>query len=104
MKPRSQSTFIAMCCAAAVIAQFISGKATRDALFLTSLDPTALPMMLIATAVFSMLLVGASARWSGRIRPAVLVPAALLAGALLDVCDFDLPPLAPSATAVVVCG
>ena len=102
MKPRSRSTFIAMCCAAAVIAQFISGKATRDALFLTSLDPTALPMMLIATSVFSMLLVGASARWSARITPAVFVPAAFLASALLYVCEFAVRSLAPSATAVVV--
>src|SRR4030095_11617965 len=102
MKPRSHSTFIAMCCAAAVLAQFISGKATRDALFLTSLDPTALPMMLIATAVFSMLLVGLSARWSGRIRPAVFVPAAFLVSALLYVCEFAVRSLAPSATAVVV--
>src|SRR5262245_49599454 len=102
MKPRSRSTFIAMCCAAAVLAQFISGKATRDALFLTSLDPTALPMMLIATAVFSMLLVGASARWSGRIRPAVFVPAAFLVSAFLYICEFAVRSIAPSATAVVV--
>jgi hypothetical protein len=91
-----------MCCAAAVIAQFISGKATRDALFLTSLDATALPMMLIATSVFSMLLVGASARWSRQIRPAVFVPAAFLASALLYICEFAVRSLAPSATAVVV--
>jgi len=91
-----------MCCAAAVIAQFISGKATRDALFLTSLDATALPMMLIATSVFSMLVVGASARWSRRIRPAVFVPAAFLVSALLYICEFAVRSLAPSATAVVV--
>jgi hypothetical protein len=102
MKSRSQSTFIAMCCAAAVIAQFISGKATRDALFLTSLDATALPMMLIATSVFSMLLVGASARWTRRIRPAVFVPAAFLVSALLYICEFAIRSLAPSATAIVV--
>lgn len=91
-----------MCCAAAVIAQFISGKATRDALFLTSLDATALPMMLIATSVFSMLVVGASARWSRRIRPAVFVPAAFLVSALLYICEFAVRSLAPSATAIVV--
>jgi AAA family ATP:ADP antiporter len=91
-----------MCCAAAVIAQFISGKATRDALFLTSLDATALPMMLIATSVVSMLVVGASARWSRRIRPAVFVPTAFLASALLYTCEFAVRSLAPSATAVVV--
>jgi AAA family ATP:ADP antiporter len=102
MRSRSQSTFITMCCAAAVSAQFISGKATRDALFLTSLDPTALPAMLIATSIFSIFLVGASARWSRQIRPAAFVPAAFLASALLYVCEFAVRSLSPSATAVVV--
>jgi ATP:ADP antiporter, AAA family len=91
-----------MCCAASVFAQFISGKATRDALFLTSLDPTALPAMLIATSIFSIFLVGASARWSSQIRPAVFVPVAFLASALLYICEFAVRSLAPSATAVVV--
>jgi hypothetical protein len=91
-----------MCAAAAVIAQFISGKATRDALFLTSLDATALPMMLIATSIFSILLVGASARWSARVRPAVFVPLSFLASALLYLLEFAVRSLAPSATAVVV--
>jgi hypothetical protein len=48
---------LAMTGAAAVTAQIVSGKATRDALFLTSLDYTTLPTMLIATSVFSLLLV-----------------------------------------------
>src|SRR4026209_3062879 len=102
MRSRSQSTFITMCCAAAVIAQFVSGKATRDALFLTSLDATSLPAMLIATSVFSILLVGASARWSARVRPAVFVPLSFLASALLYLCEFAVRSLAPSATAIVV--
>ena len=93
---------MAMCSAAAVIAQFISGKATRDALFLTSLDATALPMMLIATSIFSIVLVGASARWSARVRPAVFVPIAFLASAFLYLFEFAIRSLAPSATAVVV--
>jgi hypothetical protein len=93
---------MAMCCAAAVTAQFISGKATRDALFLTSLDATALPMMLIATSIFSIFLVGAAARWSARVRPAVFVPLAFLASALVYLLEFAVRSLAPSATAVVV--
>jgi ATP:ADP antiporter, AAA family len=102
MRSRSQSTFIAMCCAAAVVAQFVSGKATRDALFLTSLDATALPVMLIATSIFSIFLVGASARWSTTVRPAVLVPLSFLASALLYLIEFAVRSLAPSATAIVV--
>src|SRR5262249_2929416 len=88
MRSRSQPIFIAMRCPAAVTAQFISGKATRDALFLSSLDATALPMMLIATSVFSIFLVGAAARLSARVRPAVFVPLSFLASALLYVVEF----------------
>jgi hypothetical protein len=39
-----------MLCAAGVTAQFIAGKATRDALYLGSLDVTSLPAMVIVTA------------------------------------------------------
>ena len=38
MKPTSRSILTAMLCAAAVTGQFVAGKATRDALFLTSLE------------------------------------------------------------------
>src|SRR4026209_1550249 len=102
MRSRSQSTFIAMCCAATVVAQFINGKATRDALFLTSLDATALAMMPIATSIFPLILVGASARWSARVSPAVFVPISFLVSALLYLCEFAVRSLAPSATAIVV--
>ena len=47
----------AMLCAAAITAQFVGGKATRDALFLSALNVTALPTMLIATSVCSILVV-----------------------------------------------
>jgi AAA family ATP:ADP antiporter len=102
MRTRSRSILIAMGCAAAITAQFISGKATRDALFLTSLGAAALPMMLIATSIFSILLVGASARWSKRVRPAVFVPASFLASALLYLVEFAFRSKAPSVTAVAV--
>ncbi len=36
-----------MVCAGAVSAQFIAGKATRDALYLAQLDVTSLPAMVI---------------------------------------------------------
>ncbi len=59
-----------MFCAAAVTAQFVSGKATRDALFLASLDVTSLPPMLVATSACSIALVAANASASRRIAPA----------------------------------
>jgi len=74
---------IGMICAAAVMGQFVAGKAIRDALFLTSLDITALPAMLIATSLFSLLLVGLNSRLAARMAPATLVPASFgVSGAL----------------------
>jgi len=91
-----------MLCAAAVTAQFVGGKATRDALFLTSLDFTALPTMLIATSVCSIFLVAAHARWAAKAAPAMVVPAAFVASGLLFVGEWLVRASAPATTAVFV--
>ena len=70
------AVIIAMICSAAVSAQFIAGKATRDALYLANLDVTTLPTMVIATAVVSILLVMASSRGLQEVAPATFVPLA----------------------------
>ena len=59
----------------AVGAQFVAGKAARDALFLANLDVTALPTMVVATAAFSILLVALSSRGLRRVPPGTLDPA-----------------------------
>lgn len=102
MTAKARSILNAMCCAAAVTAQFIAGKALRDALFLSSVGATSLPLMLIMTSIVSIVLVGASARFSERLRPSVFVPALFLGNALLFLVEFLLRPYAPTATAVVV--
>lgn len=73
----------AMICSGAVSAQFIAGKATRDALYLAHLDVTTLPAMVVATALFSIALVAASSRSLRAITPGVLVPATFLVSAAL---------------------
>jgi AAA family ATP:ADP antiporter len=88
--------------AAAVTAQLVSGKATRDALFLTSLDFTALPGMLMVTSVFSIVLVAVYARATYRISPAVAVPVSFVASGLLFFAEWLFRPAAPSATAILV--
>jgi hypothetical protein len=88
--------------AAAVTAQFVSGKAARDALFLSSLDLTVLPAMLVATSVCSMLLVAANTRGSQRIALARLVPASFVASGVLLLCEWLLRSQAPASTAVVI--
>lgn len=92
----------AMLCAAVISAQLVSDKATRDALFLTSLDYTALQAMLIATSICSILLVALTTRGSRRIGAATLVPASFVASGVLFLLGWLLRPEAPSTAAVVV--
>ena len=93
---------LAMTGAAAVTAQIVSGKATRDALFLTSLDYTTLPTMLIATSVFSLFLVALNTRAARRFAPSTLVPSAFAVSGLLFILEWFVRPLAPASTAVAV--
>jgi hypothetical protein len=102
MTTRSRTMAIAMLCSAAVTAQFVSGKATRDALFLTSLDFTALPAMMMATSVCSILLVAAYARLATRVAPSRLVPASFVVSGALFLGEWLARSTAPAATAVVV--
>src|SRR5262245_47232107 len=98
----SKAVVTAMVGAAAVMAQFVSGKAVRDALFLTSLDLTALPAMLVATSALSMVLVIANARAARRISPATLVPATFAASGVLFLVEWFLRSSLPLGTAVAV--
>ncbi|MES1256322.1 MAG: hypothetical protein ABUS56_11970, partial [Acidobacteriota bacterium] len=88
--------------AAAVTGQFVSAKATRDALFLSAVDATALPAMLVATSVCSMLLVVAHDRWAGKLAPATLVPAAFVVSGALFLVEWLVRAAVPAATAVVL--
>src|SRR5262245_39177080 len=92
----------AMIGAAAVTAQFISGKAVRDALFLTSLDLTALPTILAVTSVVSILAVVWNTRVARRIAPATLVPASFALSGVLFLLESLLRSWAPVSTAVLV--
>lgn len=69
--------------AAAIGAQYIAGKAARDALFLAHFEPTALPGMIAGTSVFAILLVVASAKILGRLSPGAYIPTAFAANATL---------------------
>jgi ATP:ADP antiporter, AAA family len=101
-KDESRLMALALAGAAAVTAQIVSGKATRDALFLTSLDYTALPTMLIATSVLSLLLVALNGRAARRLVPSTLVPVAFAGSGVLFIAEWVLRPMAPVPTAVAV--
>jgi len=97
-----RTVIAAMAAAGAVTAQFVSGKAVRDALFLTSYDIAALPTMLLATSVCSIVLVAGNARASRRMNPAVWVPASFVASGVLFLIEWVLRAGAPLGTAVAV--
>jgi hypothetical protein len=91
-----------MLCAAAVSGQFIAGKATRDALFLSYLDVTLLPTIVIATSAFSILLVALSSKMLVRLTPVTFVPMAFGANAAFLLLEWLLTPIAPAAAACAV--
>jgi hypothetical protein len=93
---------IAMGCAATVTAQFVSGKATRDALFLASLDFTSLPAMLVATSACSILFVTLSAIGGRRVAPATLVPSLFAASGVVFIGEWALTSRVPALAAVLV--
>jgi len=92
----------AMICAGAVTAQFVGGKATRDALVLGSLNITALPTIVIATSLCSILFVALNATAARKIVPATLIPGYFAASGLLFIAEWLLTFRAPAAAAVMV--
>ena len=92
----------AMICSGAVTAQFIAGKATRDALYLAHLPVTTLPAIVVATAVLSILLVIVSSRALRAITPGTFVPVAFVISAALLLGSWLLLPSAPTLAAQVV--
>jgi ATP:ADP antiporter, AAA family len=86
----------AMVCAGAVSAQFIAGKATRDALYLGSLDVTSLPVIVIVTAIVSIVLVTLSSRLLRRVSPASAIPFAFALNAVLLIVEWALANAAPA--------
>lgn len=92
----------AMVCSGVVTAQFIAGKATRDALYLAQLDVTTLPTMIIATSAVSILLVVASSKGLRHLTSAAFVPLAFALSACLFLIEWALVYAAPRVAAVVV--
>lgn len=92
----------AMLCAGALGAQFIAGKAARDAIYLANLDVTTLPVMVIVTSLFSIVLVTANARLLRGIPPATFVPWAFGVSGLLLAVEWVLTHTAPRVAAPLV--
>ena len=93
---------IAMICSGVVTAQFIAGKAARDALYLQYLDVTTLPAMVVATSAISILLVVASSKALRRIAPGIFVPLIFAISAVLLLIEWALVSPAPKLAAAGV--
>ena len=73
----------------------VAAKATRDSLFLSAFQPGALPAVVGASAVCSILMAVLSARLYRRFGPFRLIPAAYLLGGLLHGLEWMLLPRFP---------
>jgi len=85
-----------------MIAFQIAGKATRDALFLSSFGVAALPGMVIGAAIVSALVSVALARIMARSRPSRLVPRLFGLSALLLLAEWGLAVQARRPAAVIL--
>ena len=91
-----------MVAAGALVAQQVAGKATRDALFLSSFPVSSLPLAMIASAIASALaVIGFSAALARR-APARVVPVALAAGTVLLLAEWGLSATHPRLAAAAV--
>jgi ATP/ADP translocase len=88
--------------AAALIAQQVAGKATRDALFLSTFHVSSLPLVMIASALVSAVAVLGFSAALARRSPARVVPAALATGTALLLAEWGLSLLQPRLAAVAV--
>ena len=88
--------------ATVIIALQLAGKATRDALFLSTFGVAALPTMVIVSAAISGILAVLLARVMARTQPGRLVPRLYALSAALLLAEWALVNTARAATAVLV--
>ncbi|HET9118927.1 MAG TPA: hypothetical protein VFN72_00210, partial [Solirubrobacterales bacterium] len=96
------AALLAAVCSTTLIAEQVGGKATRDALFLSSFSITALPTMLMISAVVSLAIIPLGGRAMTALGPSRVVPPALATSAVFLVGAWALAGPFPRAVAVAV--
>lgn len=91
-----------MATAALMMSHQVGGKSIRDALFLKSFGPEALPAMVMSAAVLSVALGVFGARLFSRFSPARAVPWSFIASGLLQWMEWRLADASPRLGAVAV--
>ena len=91
-----------MLVAAAMIANHVGGRATRDALFLSNFDITSLPVMLIGASLFSIATLLCFSQLMPRLSPQRLVPWGFGISAVFLLGEWWLLLMSPRAAAIAV--
>jgi hypothetical protein len=100
---RTQATpAIAAVTAAIVIAQHVAASAARDAFFLASYPPSALPAAVILSSILSVAFLPLLAWTMARFGPAIVVPLSATASALLLIVEWVLSGHRPELAAMAV--
>ena len=86
----------------AMIAFQMAGKATQNALFLSTFPVTTLPRVIVAAAAITIVAVVATSRMMSRFGPSRVVPALFLASAVLQLLEWALIAVRPAVAAVAV--
>lgn len=97
-----RATWFATGCAASLIANQVAGKATRDAVFLSTYDVTDLPLMYIVAAVVSVVVVLGTSKLFVRWGPGRVAPLAFGLSAALSVAEWFAMAAFPRVATVVV--
>jgi len=96
------AALLAAVCSTTLIAEQVGGKATRDALFLSSFSITALPTMLMISAVVSLAIIPLSGRAMAALGPSRTVPLGLAISAVFLLGAWALAGQFPRAVAAAV--
>ncbi len=91
-----------MLVAAVMIANHVGGRATRDALFLSNFDITALPVMLIGASLFSIATIVGFSQAMPRLSPQRFVPWSFGLSAVFLLAEWWLLSMSPRLAAVAV--
>lgn len=100
--PLPAGAWVIAVASAAMIAQQVAGKATRDALFLTSFDVTSLPWMMAASAVLSIFAVLWLSKMIVRHSPEKVVPVSFAVSGIALLAAWALSFPAPRMAAIAV--
>ena len=85
-----------------LVAQMVAGKATRDALLLSTYGASVVPKMMIAGAALSLVTVLVTSWFITRVGPARVVPASAAISAVLLACEWALAVRAREIAAIVL--